>query len=182
MITIPPYDTKSVRDWVAFQRQFDTFWQTANNGAEQISLRTTGIAEGATYYYGFTVPVGRAFVLYSRELTLSEGVYHVDVVSAAGGYTGGTAALRTRLRAGAEATVQTTVHGGVTPSGAITEVTNGFQDNGVGQGSGIEAGGTDDDRIIKIFPAGSSLLRVTQTAGSGTWTANLRLICWELDA
>lgn len=185
-IEYPPFDTKTVREWISFQRQFDTFWQTASNGAEQITLRTTGIAEGATYYYGFTVPPGRMFVLYRRELTLSEGSYNVDVVSASGGYTGGTPALRSTLRAGADQTVETEVRGGVTPVGTITEITNGFIDNGLssggGGGSGVEAGGTDSDGVIKIFPEGSSLLRVDQVVGSGPWTTNIRIIGWELPA
>lgn len=181
-LAFPPFNTQTVREWIAFQRQFDTFWQTVDNGAEQITKRTTGIAEGATYYYGFTVPPGRMIVIYSRELTLTEGRYHVDVVSSAGGYTGGTPALRTTLRAGATPSLQSVIMAGVTPVGALTEVTNGFIDNGLGQGSGIDAGGTDDESVIKMFPEGSSLLRVEQVEGSGTWTANLRLIAWELPA
>lgn len=181
-LAFPPFDTKTVREWVAFQRQFDTFWQTVSNGAEQITVRTSGIAEGATYYYGFTVPADRMFVLYSRALTLTEGVYNIDVISASGGYTGGASALHSTLRAGATPTVQTEIMAGVTPQGAVTEITNGFLDNGIGKGSGVEAGGTDDERVIKMFPAGSSLLRVEQVSGSGDWTANLRLIGWELDA
>jgi len=178
----PPFNTQTVREWISFQRQFDTFWQTASNGAEQITLRTTGIPELSTYYYGFTVPVGRVFVLYRRDLTLTEGAYNVDVVSSAGGYTGGTPALRTTLRAGAGQTVQTQIFGGVTPVGALTVRTNGFIDNGLGQGSGIDSGGTDSEDVFKMFPAGSSLLRVQQTAGSGTYTSNIRIICWELPA
>lgn len=185
-IEFPPFNTLTVREWVSFQRQFDTPWQTASNGAEQISLRTVGIAEGASYYYGFTVPPGRAFVLYRRELALTEGKYHIDVVSASGGYTGGTPALRSTLRAGATQTVQTEILGGVTPVGTITEITNGFIDNGLSSGGGggsrIEAGGTDSDGVFKIFPEGSSLLRVDQIDGNGPWTANIRIICWELPA
>lgn len=181
-LAYPPFDTMTVREWVSFQRQFDTFWQTVDNGAEQASLRTTGIPELSTYYYGFTVPPGRVLVVFSRALALTEGRYNIDVVSASGGYTGGTPLLRTRLRADATPTVQTTVAAGVTPQGTITEITNGFIDNGTSKGSGVDSGGIDDENVIKLFPAGSSLLRVQQVSGTGTWTANLRLIFWELPA
>ena len=179
-LKIPPYDTKTVREWVAFQRQFDTFWQTAYNGAVEISLRTVGNLEGATYYYGFDVPVGRMFVLYSRALTLTEGRYYIDVVTAADGFTGGTLALKNNLRSGAGMTVQTNLYGGVTPSGAITVRTNGLVDNGVGQGSSISGGGTASEGVIKMF-TGASMLRVEQAIGSGPWDANIDLIAWEID-
>ena len=179
-VKLPPYDTKTVREWVAFQRQFDTLWQTATNGAVEISLRTTGIAEGATYYYGFDVPVGRMFVLYSRSLTLTEGRYHIDVVTAENGFTGGTLALKNNLRSGSDMTVQTDLYGGVTPSGALTVRTNALSDNGVGQGSSISSGGTASEGVIKMF-TGASMLRVDQVIGSGPWDTNIDLIAWEID-
>lgn len=177
---LPPYDTKTVREWVAFQRQFDTFWQTATNGAVEISLRTTGLAEGATYYYGLSVPAGRVFVLYSRALTLTEGRYYIDVATAENGFTGGTLGLKNLLRAGADETVQTNLYGGVTPSGAITELTNGLVGNGVGQGSSISSGATTSEGIIKMF-TGDCMLRVEQVIGTGPWDANIDLIAWEID-
>lgn len=180
-VKIPPYDTKTVREWVAFQRQFDTLWQTANNGAVEISLRTVGIAESATYYYGLDVPAGRVFVLYSRALTLTEGRYHVDVVTSADGFTGGTLAFKNPLRSGSDMTVQTDLYGGVTPSGAITVLTNGMVSNGIGHGSSVASGATAADGVIKMF-TGPCLLRVDQSIGVGPWDANIDLIAWEIEA
>lgn len=180
-IPYPPFDTKVVREWIAFQRQVSAEWNTAQGNATQISRRVTGLAASSAQYVSIDAPAGLVFVLFARGLNLGEGLYHVDVVSASGGFSGGTPFLKQPLGGGlGRPTVGTNFLAGATPSGTITEITNDVVDNGSGPGGQSVSGSTDVDGVLKFYTGSSAALRITQVEGPALWYYNLDAIGWEL--
>ncbi len=170
-------------DWLQFQQSYSLPYETVNNGPVEITYRDTDLAEAATHYYGLSVPAGRIFVLYLRELTVTEGKYHVDVITAANGFTGGTTAHKTTLRTSATSTVSSDLKSGVTPDGAITVQSTGLIDTGSQKGSAVSSEATSQESVFKMFCEECGyMLRVTRVSGTGTWDANIRLIAWEVAA
>lgn len=179
MSVIPPFDTKTVREWVSFIQEYDLLYQTISNGASVYSHRDEINVD--VYYYGLEVASGKQFFLYDRALDLTEGYYNIDVVVASGGFTGGQEFYRSNLDSTNPSTMLSKVYSGVTPVGDITVIETGFEDTGtggVGKVRASSAAGTDG--VLKSFNSSNAMLRVTRLS-QDSYTANLRLIGWERD-
>jgi hypothetical protein len=168
----------NLADRELFNQMFDIKYQTAENGAALLS-RTCEITT-EFYYYGLRVPAGREFVLFSRILTLGEGAYEIDAVTSAAGFTGGTEAYKTTLKAGASNTVTSSLYCGVTPTSETLVVRDqDFIDSGTGQGSSRASATTEAEGLLRIFgPGETGILRVKRRQAEN-YTANIRFVCWE---
>lgn len=179
MSIIPPFDTKTVREWVSFIQEYDLLYQSISNGASVYTHRDD--IDVDVFYYGLEVAAGKKFFLFDRVLDVSEGAYNVDVVSASGGFSGGSEFLRSNLDSTNQATMQSKIYAGVTPIGDITVLETGFVDTGSGGflGRAVSAAGTDG--VLKAFDTSNAMLRVTRTLET-EYTANLRIIGWERES
>ena len=163
----------------SIRARYDVLTETIVNGATLLSRRSEVTTE--FYYYGFVVPSGREFILFDRTLTVGQGAYEIDTLTNPDGFTGGTLALNTPLRAGSTSSVTTELYAGVTPTnvGNATLRDEDFIDNGLGIGSGRSSGGARQDGVLRIFGAGSTgLLRVRRRQAEN-YTATIRIFCWE---
>ena len=172
-------DTFNAADAWALADEYSVLTETILNGATLLSKRVEVTTEN--YYFGFIVPMGREFVLFDRQLTLGEGAYEIDTLTVPDGFTGGTAALKTTLKAGAVSSVTTDLFCGVTPTniGTATLRDEDFIDNGVGIGSGRASGGAQRDGVLRIFGAGSTGLLRVRRRQAANYTATIRIFCWE---
>lgn len=157
--------------------KYDIRHQTLNNGAATLSAKFTVPGED-TYYLSITVPEGRKFYLYDRVLTLEEGNYDIDVVTADSFTAGATVnTTNTPLNSEAATSVQTVLTYGVT--NVVNPVVReyGIEDTGTGQGNSRARGAVGVQGVFKVF-TGSSLLRITKN-DSGDARGAIQLICWE---
>lgn len=171
------YTIKTVREWNRFRQYYDALWQTIENGAVRIT-HVTGSLTAGTYYFGLDVPAGRRFILYNRSLRLTEGLFFVDVVVPASGFTGGTLMTKSRLNPDSPETVQTNAYAGVTPSGALTLADQDFVDVGTDPGTARVGGAAALDDVVAVI-RGQSCLRITSDNGGASYRLGLRLIAWE---
>lgn len=172
----------NVSDFLFGDQRDSLGWNALNNNASTLSLRVGPIA-ATTYYFGLRVPAGKVFVLFNRVLTVSEGVFNVDVCSDSGTFTttGATELTQHPIDESSDETILSQVWAGVTPAGIVTEEEWGFVDTGTNLGSARAGGAAGTESLIKRF-TGDSLLRLENAdAGTTNYTATLRLVAWEED-
>lgn len=165
-------------DRLRFLERYDITYQTVENGAVRMSTVQRGLQQGM-YYFGLRVPAGRRLVVYYRALVLTEGVFEIDIISPADGFTGGTIATKSRLNPDSSPTVQSDLYYNVTPAGAITVIDEDFVDTGVGVGSSRIGGVPAVDETFVIV-TGEQCLRI-DSEGADPYSAALRLVAWEED-
>lgn len=153
-------------------------YQTMENGAVRMSSMDRDLQQGA-FYYGLRVPAGRRLIVFNRALKVTEGVFTIDVVVPADGFTGETIATKSRLKPGGLTTVGSNLYSNVTPQGALSVEDEDFIDTGTGVGAGRAGGAPAVDMAVAVV-TGDSCLRVT-SEGTDPYTAQIRLIAWEED-
>lgn len=172
-------------DQMFFDQRYSVTYQAITNGAVEITKRTEVTTPASPLYFAFDIPTGRRFVLFNRDLEVTEGRYTLDIVGVSGGWSGGTVCYKTKLPQGNTDTVETDVYVGVTPSGTITTLTElPLIETGSTPGSSQRAGGAAaTDGVIKSFNDGENvLLRLQQTSSpNANYTASFLLIGWEED-
>lgn len=170
--------------WNARRWQYDAIYQTVLNGAAEFGKRVEVVAgdSGDPLYFALDIPAGRQFVLFLRNLYLTEGAYDVDLVTAPSGWTGGTEAFKSPLRQGAEMAVETELMCGVTPvnPGEVSVVMELPRvDTGTTLGSARTGGAAASDAVLKMFQQDGILLRVQRVDAEEAYTASISLIAWE---
>lgn len=172
----------NVSDFLFGNQRDSVGWNALNNNASILSLRV-GPISATTYYFGLRVPEGKVFVLYDRVLTVSEGLYNVDVCEDSGAFTtaGATELTRHPIDEASEGDFECQVWGNVTPGGSVTVEEFGFIDTGTNVGSARAGGASGTEQLVKRF-TGDSLLRIQNAdAGTNNYTVVLRLVAWEED-
>ena len=178
---IPPYDSRTVREWVSFTREYSVQWQSVFNGAARLSGRRRNVDQ-ATYWIGLDIPPGRQLVVWSDALKLSENEYDIDIYDAPDGFTGGTNGVK-RCLCGATGTVQTNVVFGVTPENESTHAIRleDFVDTGLVQGPGRPSVAPLVDGVFQVLTT-PTLMRITRQGAGQSYTLSYRVIAWERDA
>ena len=179
--TIPPYNTKTVREWVLFVQKYDPQWQTVENGASRLSGRRRGIDQ-AEYWIGINVPEGRRLIVWSDTLKLTENEYDIDVFDAPDGFTGGTEGVRRRLGQPETESVESQLFFGVTPSNEATHTIRleDFVDAGNVQGPGRPTVATEPDNTFLVL-TDHILIRITRQGAEEDYTLAYRAVVWEDD-
>lgn len=169
----------NITDWERVKAENSALYQMIYNGATRISKVERGVDFTTPYYIGLNVPAGRELFIFYRSLTLSEGDYDIDVINPSGGFTGGTVAYKSTLRADATEIVESDLYMGVTVSGTEEILDQDFVDTG-STGFFGQAGGAPSIEGVFVSVVGQSCLRITKQGG-GTGTVGIRLIAWEND-
>ena len=179
--TIPPYNTKTVREWVLFTKKYDPQWQTVKNGASRFSGRRRGIDQ-AEYWIGINVPEGRRLIVWTDALKLSENEYDVDVFDAPDGFTGGTEGVKRKLGDGETNPVSSGITFGVAPANESTHVQRleDFVDTGNVQGPGRPTVLPEPDNTFQILTE-PTLIRITRQGAEEDYTLAYRAVVWEDD-
>jgi hypothetical protein len=181
-VITPPYDSRTVREWVALVKRYSLLNETVNNGASILSIRLENLAATTDHHFVIDIPAGKELVLFNRQLDVSEGRYFIDAISVdsidlSTGVTDGLTAPLNKVSGMAANTVLRHKAGG-----AVNPVVRefGFVDTGVAIGAARSGGSSSVEGVIKIL-SGPSILRVRKT-DTGTFTANLVFVVWEYDA
>lgn len=179
--TIPPYNTKTVREWVLFTQDYDPQWQTVKNGASRFSGRRRGIDQ-ETYWIGIEVPEGRRLIVWSDALKLSENEYDVDVFDAPDGFTGGTEGVKRKLGDGEGDPVSSSISFDVTPTDESAHELRleDFVDTGSVQGPGRPTVSPTEDMAFQILTK-PSLIRITRKNDGQAYAVSYRAVVWEDD-
>jgi len=168
-------------DWEALKSKYSLLNETVNNGASILSIRIASLAANTDHHFVIDIPEGKNIALFSRELTLTEGIYQVDAIAvdSIDLSTGVTNGLTAPLNKVSGLSVTTTLKhkaGGAT-NPVVREF--GFVDTGDSLGAARSGGTSAISGVIKIL-SGASILRVRKI-NAGTFTANLVFVVWEYD-
>ena len=168
-------------NWYAQQAKYDLLNETVNNGASILSIRLEGLAALTDHHFVIDIPDGKQFVLFNRQLDVSEGRYFVDAITVTAidlttGVTNGITAPLNKVTGNAATTILRHKAGGATGS-VVREF--GFIDTGAALGGSRAGGSSSVEGVVKIL-SGPSILRVRKT-NEGAFTANLVFIAWETD-
>lgn len=170
-----------------FTERYSLLHQTVTNGAVEITKRTTILeADSADpFYYYLSIPEGRRFYLWQRQLSLTEGRYMVDLVRFPSGVTGGEVGYKSTLAQAGSATVGTDLLAGVTPNvpgEGVVVSEQALVDSGAGIGSSIAQSASTSEGVLKTFISTPEpvLIRITRTT-VGEYISSITLIAWEED-
>jgi len=173
-------------DWLQFQERYSLAKQSIDNGAVEITKRTMAIPEAQTMlYYAFDVTPNRRILEFTRTLDfIGAGRYQIDLVTASGGFEGGTPAFKLKLSeapVGASETVTSEILTDVTPIGDLTVVAELRTISAAAVGQPSRAGASASDNVLKGITSPGVLLRVQRIDGAGTWTSTFNGVFWEED-
>jgi len=177
------YNTKTVREWVAFKRQYDIQWQSVNNGAARVSKRRRGVNQNE-FWIGIQIPAGRKLIVFEDTITLTENDYDVDIFRAPDGFTVADAdadrATKVCLCDNGVQSVTSEFFVGVTPSNPATHklVFQDYIDQGSIQGPGRPTAAPLSQNAFQILRE-HTLIRITRQSGGGSYTAAYRALVWE---
>lgn len=183
------YNTKAVREWIAFKRKFDLSWQSIFNGGSALSHRELNLDQ-ADYWVGLDVPEGKRVILWERDIDLTGGRFTVDVYSGTFDAETGTDFLRNPLSN--EQTLEafsSVFKADVTPTGTPQLVEYGYQRVASDGFIATRTGALKIEDLFKTFKGPvSGLLKITrlnpQIDGGGTpqpFDLNILYIGWEED-
>lgn len=152
----------------------------ASNDIATLSFKTEfgSDIDQTTYYLGLLVPAGRRCFIANRRLKLSEGDFDVDVVTAENGFSGGSVGTISPLYDGVDPNVGSRIHGGVTPSGAISVIQPDFVYTGGVPGVSTPPSTPDEDIPLRSWVQ-SPLIRIVRRNATGAYRLSINVLAYE---